>query len=77
MSRHKHLLNPRNANVNVDCTPDHSGGDQVVRGVHQDAAHRVRGVRTLPEAPVPAALQRPDQVSRRATRADDDDDDDG
>ena len=41
---------------------DHSGGDQVVCGVHQDTAHCVWGLRTLSETTVPPTLQRPDQV---------------
>ena len=41
---------------------DRGGGDQVVRGVHPDAAHRVRGVRSLPEAALPPAVQRRHQV---------------
>lgn len=41
---------------------DHGGGDEVLRGVHQDSAHRLRGVRSLSEAALPSALQRPDQV---------------
>lgn len=44
------------------CPSDHSGSDQVIRGVHQDAAHRLRGVRSLSEAAIPTALQRPHQV---------------
>lgn len=46
---------------------DHSGGDQVLRGVHQDSAHRLRGVRSLSETALPSALQRPHQVSRHLT----------
>lgn len=41
---------------------DHSGGDKVLRGVHQDSAHRLRGVWSLSETTFPSSLQRPDQV---------------
>lgn len=43
--------------------PDRSGGDQVLHRVHQEPAHRVRGLRPLPAAPVPAPLQGRAQVS--------------
>lgn len=41
---------------------DHSGGHKVLCGVHQDSAHRLRGVRPLSETALPSALQRPYQV---------------
>lgn len=44
---------------------DHGGGDKVLRGVHQDSAHRLRGVRSLSETALPSALQRPDQVREK------------
>lgn len=50
------------ANSSFRCPSDHSGGDQVVCGVHQNAAHCLRGVWSLPETALPAALQRPHQV---------------
>lgn len=48
------------------CPPDRRGGDQILRRVHQEPAHRVRGFRPLPAAPIPAPLQGRAQVSARA-----------
>lgn len=41
---------------------DHSGGDQVLCGVHQDSANCLWGLWPLSETTFPSALQRPDQV---------------
>lgn len=49
---------------------DHSGGDQILCGVHQDSANRLRGVRPLSETALPSALQRPDQVRKQFQSAD-------
>lgn len=43
--------------------PDRSGGDQVLHRIHQEPAPRLRGLRALPAAPVPAPLQGRAQVS--------------